>query len=126
MPSVEERLAYLEGRVQEHGATLGQTSEAITGVRTEIATLGAGLRGDMHAMGSELRGEMHALRSELRGEMNALRSELRGDMNAMRSELREEIAGVRKEMITGFRWLVGLQALVVVAVVTALATSFFQ
>ena len=93
MPSVEERLAYLEGRVQEHGSTLGRTSEAITGVRTEIATLAA---------------------------------DLRGEMQTMRSELRGEIAGLRNEMTNGFRWLVGLQALAVVAVVTALAADFFR
>ena len=44
----------------------------------------------------------------------------------MRSELRDEMGGLRREMNTGFRWLVGLQALVVVAVVTALAADFFR
>lgn len=65
MPSAEERLAYLEGRVQEHGATLAQMSDAVIGLRTEVATLAASLRGEMADLGRELRTEIGALRKEM-------------------------------------------------------------
>lgn len=121
MPSVEERLAYLEGRVHEHGTTLGEMSSAIAGVRSEISTLAADLRGEMRALRTELRGEMDAMRTELRGEISGVRGEISGVRGEI-SGVRGEIGDLRKEMTVNFRWLIGMLAVAA----TALAIDFFR
>jgi len=54
MPSVEERLAYLEGRVGDQAAALADIRTDIREVRSEVD----GLRGDMNQGFASLRGEM--------------------------------------------------------------------
>ena len=54
MPSVEERLAYLEGRI-------GDQTDAIVDIRTDIR----GLRGEMNGLRGEMNGGFAALRSEM-------------------------------------------------------------
>ena len=54
MPSVEERLAYLEGRV-------GDQTDAIVDIRTDIR----GLRNEMNGLRGEMNGGFAALRSEM-------------------------------------------------------------
>jgi hypothetical protein len=43
MPSVEERVAYLEGRTDEHGATLREISDDIRGFREDVNVRLAGI-----------------------------------------------------------------------------------
>ncbi|HXH24578.1 MAG TPA: hypothetical protein VNI78_04965 [Vicinamibacterales bacterium] len=57
MPAGTERLAYLEGRVEEHATQLHLVNDAITGLRAEMVNL---------------RSEMAALRTEVRSDFKWL------------------------------------------------------
>jgi len=103
MPSVEERLAYLEGRV-------GDQTDAIVDIRTDIR----GLRGEM----SGLRGEM----SGLRGEMNDLRGEMNGGFAALRNELDSRFAGVDAKVT----WVIGIQVGMLLMIASAALGYFFK
>jgi hypothetical protein len=54
MPSVEERLAYLEGKVDDHRAASGDLHAAVGDVRISITEL----RGDVRTSMTELRARM--------------------------------------------------------------------
>lgn len=58
MESLDERIAYLEGRMEDHTALM------------------ADIRGDMRGLRSEIRADMTELRSEIRADMTGLRSEI--------------------------------------------------
>jgi carbon monoxide dehydrogenase subunit G len=103
MPSVEERLAYLEGRV-------GDQTDAIVNIRTDIR----GLRGEM----SGLRGEM----SGLRGEMSGLRGEMNGGFAAMRTEMDARFAGVDAKVT----WVIGIQVGMLLMIAGAALGFFFK
>lgn len=96
MPSVEERLAYLEGRV-------GDQTDAIVNIRTDIR----GLRGEM---------------SGLRGEMSGLRGEMNGGFAAMRTEMDARFAGVDAKVT----WVIGIQVGMLLMIAGAALGFFFK
>lgn len=97
MPTVEERLAYLEGRFGEHAT-------ALTDVRGDIHEL----RGDIHELRAEVRTDIHALR----GELHELRTDTNVQFTALRSGIDTRFAAVdaRLAAMDGkFTWLIGIQ-----------------
>ena len=96
MPSVEERLAYLEGRV-------GDQTDAIVDIRTDIR----GLRGEMNG---------------LRGDLQSLRGEMNGGFAALRSEMNARFAGVDAKMT----WLIGIQVGMLLMIASAALGYFFK
>lgn len=141
MPTVDERLASLEARM-----------DAVT----ELKALITDLRGDMRGQFSELREEMNRQFVEFRtdvnrrfGEVDGRFGEVRDDMNGRFGEVREDMnrqsTGLREDMNRGFeqvgkrldrlegrnevlddrmdrhfRWLVGIQISILIAVIVAL------
>ena len=57
MPTVEERLAHVEGRVEHHTGALGDVKSEIRDLRSEMRDL----RTEMVGMRAELRGDIHRL-----------------------------------------------------------------
>jgi hypothetical protein len=119
MPSVDERLASLEARM-----------DAITELKTAIADLRADMRGqvsdlreDMHGQVSGLREDMNRGFADLREDMTRGFSDLRGDMNRRfeRLEHRNDILDAREDR--HFLWLLGIQMTVLITVVAALLGS---
>jgi hypothetical protein len=104
MPTADDRLALVEGRVQEQTGALNDVRAAIRDIRAEIAML----------------------RTDVRSEMAAFGTELRADVSAFRGELREDIQRLDEKMDRRFMWLVGLQAVTTAAILTAVATGFFR
>ena len=82
MPTVEERLAYLEGRGEYQGVS-------ITDLRTSIGEVRADIR--------DLRGEMRDMRSEI--------GDLRGEISGLRGEMNRRFEAVD----TKFTWVIGIQ-----------------
>ncbi len=65
MPTVEERLAFVEGRQQDHFT-------AVDDLRTTVRDF----RADTARQFTDVRAEIRDLRTELRGEIAALRTEI--------------------------------------------------
>jgi predicted nucleic acid-binding Zn-ribbon protein len=145
MSTLEERVAYLEGRIEDHTGAVSQLRDdlrqGMSGVGTELAELRTGVRSEM----AELRAEMAGLRTAVRIEVTDLRTEmvglwtgLRSEMGGLRTDLRTEMGGLHAEMSDWrqdtdrqvqslnhkidrhFVWLIGIQVTVLVAIVAAL------
>ena len=96
MPSVEERLAYLEGRV-------GDQTDAMVDIRTDIR----GLRGEINGF---------------RGEMNGLRGEMNGGFATLRTGMEARFAGVDAKIT----WLIGIQVGMLLMIASAALGYFFK
>jgi chromosome segregation ATPase len=88
--TLDERVAYLEGRLEDH-------SGAVASLRNNLL---------------ELRGEVR----DLRGEMQTLR----GDMHVFRREMQGEIHALLGDLSRQFTWLVGIQVASLIAIFGAL------
>ena len=100
MPTVEERLAFVEGRQHDHFA-------AIDDLRTTVRDF----RADTARQFTEVRDEFTKVRAEIRD----LRTELRGELAARGTEASRQ-----------FTWLVGIQMATLVAMVGALAGAYYK
>ena len=103
MPSVEERLAYLEGRV-------GDQTDAMVDIRTDIR----GLRGEINGFRGEING--------FRGEMNGLRGEMNGGFATLRTGMEARFAGVDAKIT----WLIGIQVGMLLMIASAALGYFFK
>jgi predicted nucleic acid-binding Zn-ribbon protein len=92
LPSGDQRVAYLEGRTEEHASV-------IAAVRTDIR---------------DLRTEMRDLRSEMRD----VRSEV-GDVRSEMRDLRAEMIRRFEQMDIRFNWVIGLLFAVLLAMVSS-------
>ena len=112
MPSLDERVAYLEGRLEEHASTV-------------IA-----LRGDVKAVHADLR----AFREEFRQDFTATAGRIATRIDGVEKRIDGRIDGVERridgvdrrlerlddKMSRHFSWLVGIQVAVLIAVLGAL------
>jgi uncharacterized coiled-coil protein SlyX len=117
MPTVEERLAYLEGRGQYQGIS-------ITDLRTSIGEVRADIR-DLRGEISDLRGDMGGLRGEmrdLRGEVRADIRDLRSEMGDLRGEMNRRFEGVD----TKFTWVIGIQVTMLLMMAGSLFGLYFR
>ena len=99
MPNVEERIASLEGRVQEHASYMN----------------------DLRATGSEVREEIRGVRQELRQSIGDLRAEMREDMRNLRDEMNRRFDVMDRR----FTWLVGMMVTGFLAVIGTVAGAFW-
>jgi len=121
--SLDERVAYLERRMEVHTALVADLRVDVRGIRAGLGQLRSDLRtetgqlrtemGQLRAEMGQLRGEMGGLRSELRTDMRGLRSEMCADM----SELRSDVRRLDQKMDRHFMWLVGVLVGVLLALV---------
>ena len=57
-PSIEERLARLEGSYEQINLRLGRLEEEMSALRSEMNALATGLRAEMSTLGSEMNARM--------------------------------------------------------------------
>ena len=107
MPSVEERLASLEARMDR---------------MDDLHTLIAGLRGDMTREFTEVRGDMTRQFTELRGDMNRQFDLLRSDVDRRFEQVERRFEQVERH----FTWIVGIQAALMLAVIGAMAGAYYR
>jgi archaellum component FlaC len=110
MPSVEERLAYLEGRLGDH------------------ATAFDGLRGDFAAMRSEV-GRVDAKVDRVDAKVDRVDAKVdRVDAKVDRldSKIDRLFFEVESRMSRQFVWLVGIQVTVLLAIVGTLLNSLYR
>jgi hypothetical protein len=107
MPSVEERLAYLEGRVGDQTTVLADLRGDIRGLRTEI---------------SGFRGETKQECASFRGEVNQELASLRGDMDRRFTAIDARLAAADAK----FTWLIGIQVGMLLMVASAALGFLFK
>jgi uncharacterized coiled-coil protein SlyX len=104
-PSLEERVAYLEGKVEEHSRGVGE-------VRELIVQLGGHVRA--------LDQKVDRFRMELAASIADLDTRLTSRAEGMDARLNGRIDGLDQKMSRQFLWLVGIQIAVLLSVVGAL------
>ncbi len=147
MPSIEERVAFLEGRFADNVAATAelrasvnesrhdsntrftQVSASVTELRhdmnvrfTQVEARVDDLRGDMNARFTQVEARVDDLRGDMHarfGRVDANAGELRGDMNA-------RFAALDEKLDRQFSRLLGMQVAVLLAVVTALVGAYFR
>ncbi len=148
MNTIEERVAYLEGRMEDHTAAAGDLRVSIREFRDETGRQFADVRGEMNREFADVRGEMNREFAGVRGEMSQRFADVHGEMNRqfadVRQEMNREFADVRGDMNRQFAdvnrrfelidqkvdrhftWLVGLQVTSLLAVMSAIAGLYLQ
>ncbi len=107
-PSLEERVAYLEGKVEEH-------SRGFEDLRASIG------RVDAHVLA--LDGKVDRFRDELGSRIDDLRKDHGGRMDGLGSRidaLDQKVDRFRDELDRKMSWLVGIQVAVLIAVIGSL------
>jgi hypothetical protein len=103
MPSVEERLAYLEGRVGDQTTATADVRADIRGLRTEV---------------NGLRTEVNGLRTEMNTGFAAVRTALDGRFAAM--DIRFAAADAK------VTWVIGIQVGMLLMIASAALGFFFK
>jgi hypothetical protein len=129
MPTIEERVAYLEGRLGDHFAAvddLRSTSrEFHVDSNRQFAEARAALellRADTAREFSDVRGVVELLRTDTAREFG----EVRARSDDLRGELRQEMGRLDSKMDTQFRWLAGMQVTSILAIGSAALGLYFK
>ena len=118
MPTIEERVAYLEGRMQDHSALWNELRNGVTD-----------LRDDMNRRFGEVRTEFSDLRADMNRRFEAVHSEigdLRTDVNQLRSDVHAEFAMFRSETDRRFLWLTGMLVTGMLGTMGAVVGLYFR
>ena len=100
----EERISRLEGAYEQVDRRLGDLTQAVAALRTEVGSL----------------------RDELHSEVGSLRDEVRGDIDSLRGEMNHQYADLRSEMNSRFNNLYVLAGGAWVTTVGLIIGLFFQ
>ena len=146
MAELSERVAVLEGRVNE----LSQTNRRfdmleqqifhirdelrieISDVRREMSEVRSEMqkmRNELHEEISEVRSEVSGLREEIsqvRSEIYGVKDELRSEMNGIKDELRGEMNGLREELGRRIDKYFGWLVVIIIALCVNLAGVSYQ
>ncbi len=95
--TIEERVAYLEGKVEEHSRGYGELREMMIHLDQKV----------------------DQFREQLSGRIDALDQKV----DRFREELAGRIEALDQKMSRQFIWLVGIQIMVLLAVISALLAS---
>jgi len=124
VPNLEERVALLEGRVQEQAAHMTDLRAIGTEVRQELGAL----RQELHESTGALRQELRQSIGEVREELHQLGGELRAGMRQLRDEMNRRFEKVDQRfdaMDRRFGWLVGMMVTGFLAVIGTVAGAFW-
>ena len=111
MPSLDERVAYLEGRLEDHASAVTFLRADVRGVHEDLRSFREEMRYFRDDMG-HFRDDMGHFRDDMRHS--------REEMRHFRDEFRQELHRVDDKVSRHFTWLVGLQVGVLLAVLGAL------
>jgi uncharacterized coiled-coil protein SlyX len=124
--SLEERVAYLEGKVEEQSRCFGELTVHISALdqkvdrfRIELAARIDGLSARVDALDQKIdrfRAELAARIDGLSARMDALDQKV----DRFRAELAARVDALDQKMSMQFVWLVGIQIAVLLAVIGAL------
>ena len=129
MPSLEERVAYLEGRFGDHAATIDELRTGQTETRTDLRSGLTDVRRELH----EFRADTNRRFDEVRGEI--VTSGTTRIVASRKCEAKWARCARRRTVVLRrstarfdrhFTWLVGIQVAVLVSVVGALVRSYYR
>ncbi len=123
--TLEERVAYLEGKVEEQSRGYGEIREAIQHLGERITSLDQKL----DRFREELSSRIDALDQRLSGRIDALGGRvdaLDQKVDRFRDELSARIDALDQKVSRHFVWMVGIQITILVTVVGVLAAALFR
>jgi chromosome segregation ATPase len=123
--TLEERVAYLEGKVEEQSRGYGEIREAIQHLGERITSLDQKL----DRFREELSSRIDALDQRLSGRIDALGGRvdaLDQKVDRFRDELSGRIDALDQKVSRHFVWMVGIQITILVTVVGVLAAALFR
>ena len=134
MPTIEERLAYLEGRVGEHGHGMANLADAVAqftqrmdGLDLKIDRFREELSGRLDAVAlkidrfrEELAGRIHGVEQRLPGRLDSLEQKLASRLDSFEQRLTDRIDRLDQKLSRQFLWLLGVEVTVLLAVIGAL------
>ena len=140
MATVEERLAFVEGRVQEHSQMFAGLRETIGSLEqrmdrrfdhvdarfTVVEERLGGIDRRIHGLEEKLDHRIHALEEKLDQRMQELEGKLNQRIDsggqrigALSAQVDRQLDALRQEMSSNQRWLVGLQVTTLLVVLGA-------
>jgi hypothetical protein len=122
MPTLEERVAYLEGRLGDHFAAVDDLRVTTRELRADVNRQFADVRGDF----ADVRGELGQLRTDMTRQFDDVRSGLRTEMAHQFGDVRTDARNLEDQFHQQFRWLVGVQVTSLVAVGSAVVGLYFK
>ncbi len=100
MPTLEERVAYLEGRLGDHFAAVDEVRVTTREFRADSNRQFGEVRGETEHLRTEMTsqfGEVRADTEQLRTEMTRQFADVRGESQQLRTEMTRQFADVRGE-----------------------------
>jgi chromosome segregation ATPase len=120
--TLEERVVYLEGKVEEHSRGYADIRERLTFLDQKVDRF----REELAARIDALDQKVDRFREELAARIDALDQRLSGRIDALDQRLSGRIDALDQKVSRQFIWLVGIQITVLVAVVGALIAALFR
>lgn len=134
MPSSEERLAYLEGRVEEHTrgfeelrASISRLDGHILAVDRKVDAFREELVGNIQSMGAGLDAQIDRVQLDLggrvdtvSGRIDAVEQSLGGRIAAVDAKVDRVRAELDAKMTRQFTWIVGLQVTMLIAILSVM------
>jgi len=114
--SLEERVAYLEGKVDEHSRGFGEIRELIMHLDQKVDRFREELSGRIDALEQRLMGRLDATN----GRIDALDQRLTGRIDGLEQRLTGRIDALDEKFSRYFLWTIGIQITVLLAVIGAL------
>ncbi len=121
--SIEERVAYLEGRVEEHSRAWKDIAERLDRVEKRIDALDQ----KVDRFREELSGRIDALDERLSsridaldGKVERLREELSSRIDALDQRLSSRIDALDQKLSRYTLWIIGIQVTILLAIVATL------
>ena len=117
MPTVEERVAYLEGRLEDHAGVVGAIQQDLRDLRNQIENLDQRVDRLFHDLDSKVDGLFHGLDSKIDGHAHGLDSKV----HDLDSKVDRLFHGLDSKVSRQFIWIAGIQMAVLLAVVGVLS-----
>ncbi len=137
--TIEERVAYLEGKVDEQSRGYGEVRDAIQQVGGQVVALDQKverfrdqLSGRIDSLGTRvdhLDQKVDRFREELSARIDTLNGRVDGldqKVDRFREELSARIGALDQKVSRQFVWMVGIQITILVTVVGVLAAALFR
>jgi hypothetical protein len=140
MPTIEERVAYLEGRMQDHTRLWTDLRDGATDLRAdvnrrfdEVRAEFSDFRTDVNRRFEEVRLEIADVRSDMnrqfagvRAEFSSLRADMDRRFDEVRAEARSDTHRLEDKVDRHFVWLTGMLLTSMVGTIGAVIGLYFK
>ena len=122
MPSVEERLASLEARMDR----MDDLHNLIAGLRGDMTRQFSDVRADMTRQFTDVRADMTRQFDLMRSDMDRRFDVVNGQLGELRSDTNRLIQALDVKVDRHFTWVVGIQAALMLAVIGAMVGAYYR